>query len=83
MYKAKGWKFDNIFLLLKNIVLFSDEEKRSLYVVMTREKQNLYIYLNESLPNNINMESIERMVDSGWYKQPDKLYLHVSHKELY
>lgn len=83
MHKAKGQEFDNIFLLLENFVLSGDEEKRLLYVAMTRAKQNLYLHLNGSYLNNINMESIERMVDFDMYGQPDELRLHLSHKDVW
>lgn len=83
MHKAKGREFDNIFLLMENIALSNDEEKRLLYVAMTRAKQNLSIHLNRSFLNNMKLESIDWVVDSSRYEQPDELYLHVSHKDVW
>lgn len=83
MHKAKGREFDNVFLLLENFVFACDEEKRLLYVAMTRAKQNLYIHLNGLHLNYINTESVERTEDSDRYGQPDELCLHLSHKDVW
>lgn len=46
MHKAKGKEFDNVFLLLNNYPLNSEEKKRVLYVAMTRARTNLIIHTN-------------------------------------
>lgn len=46
MHKAKGKEFDNVFLLLNNYSLGSEEKKRVLYVAITRAKANLFIHTN-------------------------------------
>jgi len=44
IHKAKGKEFENVFIMLENCDLSSDEKKRPLYVAMTRAKQNLFIH---------------------------------------
>ncbi|MCG8327669.1 MAG: RecQ family ATP-dependent DNA helicase [Chitinophagales bacterium] len=46
MHKAKGKEFDNVFLLLNNYQLSSEEKKRVLYVAITRAKERLVIHTN-------------------------------------
>ena len=46
IHKSKGKEFDNVFIMLENLTLDSDQVKRQLYVAMTRAKTNLSIHLN-------------------------------------
>ena len=43
IHKAKGREFDAVYLMLSGNTAISDEEKRKLYVGMTRAKDSLYI----------------------------------------
>ncbi len=53
MHKAKGREFDNVFMMLVNQNLVRDEDKRLLYVAMTRAKANLHIHFNTKLNNGL------------------------------
>lgn len=44
MHKSKGREFDNVYMLLSNVSIDTDEEKRKLYVAMTRAKELLHIH---------------------------------------
>lgn len=44
MHKSKGREFDNVIIMLNDSALNSDEEKRKLYVAITRAKSNLHIH---------------------------------------
>ena len=83
MHKAKGREFDNVFLHLEGFPFSSDEEKRLLYVAMTRAKQNLYIHSNWSYWNHVNMEIAEKIVNSNDYGEPDELCLHLGHTDVW
>ena len=48
MHKSKGREFDNVFIMLNNYVLKNDEDKRLLYVAITRAKENLHIHYNRN-----------------------------------
>ena len=43
MHKAKGREFDHVYILLAEHPTTTDEERRKLYVGMTRAKETLYI----------------------------------------
>ena len=83
MHKAKGREFDNIFLHLENFSLTSDEEKRLLYVAMTRAKRNLYIHSNKPYWNHVDMKTIQKTENCNAYGVPDELCLHLGHKDVW
>ena len=49
IHKAKGREFDNVYLLLSDAYPINDEEKRKIYVGLTRAKNQLHIHCNFSL----------------------------------
>ena len=64
IHKAKGREFDNVFLMLDQFKLRSEEAIRQLYVVMTRAKSNLTIHYNGNYLQFIQVEDLERINDS-------------------
>lgn len=83
MHKAKGREFDNVFMLLDNADLKSDENKRKLYVGMTRAKQLLHIHYNRNvLDKFINFASSYEN-DSKNYPAPSELTLQLSYRDVY
>ena len=54
IHKAKGKEFDNVFIMLENCDLSTDEKKRPLYVAMTRARQNLFIHHNSTFFDNLS-----------------------------
>ena len=46
IHKAKGREFSNVYLVLNNCVIRTDEVRRLLYVGCTRAKNNLYVLYN-------------------------------------
>jgi ATP-dependent DNA helicase RecQ len=46
IHKAKGKEFENVFLMLNNFDILTEENKRLLYVGFTRAKSNLTIHYN-------------------------------------
>ncbi len=83
IHKAKGWEFDNVFLMLSDFNAYSDEKKRQLYVAMTRAKQNLFVHLNGSYLNYFNVQDIQYMEDTTPHSIPKQLILQLSHKDLH
>ena len=82
MHKAKGREFDNVFLMLENFKSSTDEEKRLLYVAMTRAKRNLTIHLNGSFLDNLLAENIKRVEDRNLYSLPQELVIHLTHSDV-
>lgn len=83
MHKSKGREFDNVFMLLNNPVLDSDETKRKLYVGITRAKSLLHIhYTGNTFDEFANLVS-EYKADLNSYEKPTELIMQLSHKDVY
>lgn len=82
IHKAKGKEFDNVFLLLDNFFLDTDEKKRQLYVGMTRAKRCLNIHLNLNILDHLVAEDLYRISNHETYLPPEKMALHLSHRDL-
>jgi ATP-dependent DNA helicase RecQ len=83
IHKAKGKEFDNVFLMLDNFDARLDDQKRQLYVAMTRAKQRLVIHLNGNYLDHIKTEALERVEDPDTYPSPGSLIVRLSHKDLH
>ena len=83
IHKAKGREFDNLFLMLENYVLKDDEDKRLVYVAITRAKQNLTIHLNTNIFDNIGTSNIVRIEDDEQHAPPAWLAMHLTHEDVW
>lgn len=83
IHKAKGREFDNVFLMLDDYRVNTDETRRSIYVAMTRAKTNLSIHLNSSLVDNISANQLEVVVDNNSYSAPSQIAMHLTHKDVW
>ena len=83
IHKAKGSEFDNLFLLLNRFDQDSDNNKRQLYVAMTRAKQNLFIHLNSRLfSNTAAISCMTISEDVNKYAPPEHLLVNLTHKDI-
>jgi len=78
MHKAKGKEFDNVFIMLDNYRLMSDEKKRVLYVAITRAKENLFIHTNQSYFDGFSGKNFSIIEDNKEYDKPEKFVLQLS-----
>ena len=83
MHKAKGHEFDNVFVMLDNYSIESDESKRLLYVAMTRAKTNLTIHYNGHYLDHLTAEDKIILTDPDVYKPPLILAMQLSHKDVW
>lgn len=83
MHKSKGREFDNVFMLLNNPGLSTDEEKRKLYVGMTRAKYLLHIHYTGDSLDFLTDFSTANEIDSNSYTKPAELIMQLSHRDVY
>lgn len=83
IHKAKGKEFDNIFLLLQNELPETDENKRKLYVAMTRARVNLTIHLNGGYLDDLNAGSLIRVEDATLYAAPTQIIIPLTHSDIH
>ena len=83
IHKAKGKEFDNVFLMLENFEQNTEEDKRKLYVAMTRAKRNLTIHTNSNFLDALSAENLERIEDNGNYLSPSEKMMQLTHKDVW
>ncbi|MDI3320611.1 RecQ family ATP-dependent DNA helicase [Pinibacter soli] len=83
IHKSKGKEFDNVFLILDNFFLATEEAKRQLYVAMTRAKQHLAIHVNTNFLDSITTENLERLTDDRTFMAPNRLSMHLTHSDVW
>lgn len=83
MHKAKGREFDNVYILSDGFVPVTDQDKRLLYVAMTRAKTSLFIHLNGNYLNHLRADNIERKTDQQIYSTPDTLTIQPGLRDVW
>lgn len=83
IHKAKGREFDTVYMLLQNINISTESEKRMLYVGMTRAKSSLYIHCNTGIFGSFNLPEITHITDPIIYKEPDELMVQMTYKDVF
>lgn len=82
IHKAKGREFDTVYLFLRNVTVATDEERRKLYVALTRAKNSLYIHCNTNLFAHYVSDSIIQKTDTSEYTEPNEIMLQLTHKDV-
>lgn len=83
MHKSKGREFDNVYMLLSNAGMGRDEEKRKLYVGITRAKNLLHIhYFGDAFDRYAEYATSDER-DLHTYPKPSELILQLSHRDVY
>jgi ATP-dependent DNA helicase RecQ len=82
IHKAKGREFDSVYLLLKNVSAPNDEEKRKLYVALTRAKESLYVHCNTDILRQYYIDGVIKTEDATEYDDPSEISLQLTHKDV-
>lgn len=83
IHKSKGREYDQVYLLLNHVKVSSDEERRKLYVGITRAKKELYIHCNNGILDGIFTEGMEQMEDRQNYLPSKEMISQLSHKDIH
>ncbi len=83
MHKSKGREFDNVYMLLANTDMGTDEEKRKLYVGMTRAKKLLHIHYFGNAFDRFAEYATTDEIDMHTYPKPSELILQLSHRDVF
>jgi hypothetical protein len=82
IHKSKGREFDTVYLMIRGKIKDDDEEKRKIYVALTRAKNNLHIHCNNDVFDSINIDNIERYYDENSYDKPEEISIQLSYKDV-
>lgn len=82
MHKAKGREFDNVFLMLNDYQMNTDEAKRVVYVAITRAKKSLSIHSNIDFFRIFNSAGAEKRFDERMYEEPEEILVHFTHRDV-
>ncbi len=83
IHKAKGREFDNVFLMLSRFQPRSNEDFRTIYVALTRAKNNLFIHYNGNYFDFVNIENIEKVTNPEIYQEPDQIALQLGFRDIF
>ena len=83
IHKAKGREFDNVYLMLNQSDDSTDEERRKIYVGITRAKNELYVHYNSAIFDDISADGAEHESDTQDYPEPDELEMQLGMKDVF
>jgi ATP-dependent DNA helicase RecQ len=86
IHKSKGREFDNVVIMLDKFEIKNEEQKRALYVALTRAKNNLLVHYKDVKLDNVLREigdDIRFMSPTKVNEELSKLYLPLSYKDVY
>ena len=83
IHKAKGKEFDNVLLMLDKADARTDEDKRALYVAITRAKNSLVIHTNGSEFDGLHADGLQRQTDNTHYDPPRQLAVQLTLRDVW
>lgn len=89
IHKAKGWEFDHVVILLSDFFLRTEEEKRLLYVGMTRARKSLTVHYNGEymgVQRDIRyglVDNLQYETNNYPYEDSDIIILQLGYKDVY
>lgn len=82
IHKAKGKEFDNVYLMLNAFKPDTNENKKQVYVAITRPKNNLSIHCNGDYFRQLKAEDFIYRNDPQLYLEPEQIVLQLNHKQV-
>ncbi|MBQ4282512.1 MAG: RecQ family ATP-dependent DNA helicase [Lachnospira sp.] len=86
IHKSKGREFDDVYMLVSQGQKFDDTRKRSIYVGMTRAKNNLYVFHNsdyfDAISAKLNTIGVQFLQDNTRYPEPEEIVMAMSHRDV-
>jgi len=82
MHKAKGREFDNVFLLMTQAPQ-NDEDRRLLYVALTRARTNLVILTTVDTFDSLHAEDIQSERDEHPWGEVSEITTVLTHKDMW
>lgn len=82
IHKSKGREFNSVYLLLNNISVQDDTERRKVYVAMTRAKESLYVHYNNDIFYEYHNDNFLKKEDSTNYEEPSEISLSLTHRDI-
>ena len=83
IHKSKGREYDNVFMLLDSNVHNTDEQKRKMYVGMTRAKSNLFIHTRKpSFKKIATRLGIDYKYDETEYEEPTNMEIQLGYHDV-
>lgn len=82
IHRSKGREFDNVYMMLSGNTASTDEERRKLYVGITRAKNVLYIHSDTALFSPYKLPGIEHAEDTIQHEEPKLLVLQLTYRDV-
>lgn len=84
IHKSKGKEFDDVHILLDSSFKYAnDEQRRALYVGITRAKKRLFIHCNSDIIPSIKAKNIFYHKDITSYEEPSELTIQATLKDVF
>lgn len=87
IHKAKGREFDWVYMILSGWGQLRDEQRRNIYVGMTRAKSNLYICHNTvffaDIQDELKNVGVQWYYDRTRYPEPEEIVLPLTHHDVW
>ncbi|MGB3464921.1 MAG: ATP-binding domain-containing protein, partial [Cyclobacteriaceae bacterium] len=82
LHKAKGKEFDHVILLLGNFQPTDPEDRRLLYVGLSRAKHSLTIHYNNNFLQHLIVDDLQQVLEKKEYPFSDYLSFQLGYKDV-